>query len=103
MCAGSAGPSQLLNGLYDANRTRASVLAVASTITSAEVGRSYFQESDSDTMFASGRVFNATCLTSEQRSIRSSSPPSSADLQRNRPSSQPTQGWRPSGLSLHVQ
>jgi pyruvate dehydrogenase (quinone) len=68
MCAGSAGPGHLhlLNGLYDANRTRAPVFALASTIASAEVGGSYFQESDPDTVFASCSVYNATCSTREQ-------------------------------------
>src|SRR5580698_7475911 len=68
MCAGSAGPGHLhlLNGLYDANRTRAPVFALASTIASGEVGGSYFQESDPDTVFASCSVYNATCSTSEQ-------------------------------------
>ncbi len=68
MCAGSAGPGHLhlLNGLYDANRTRAPVFALASTIASAEVGGSYFQESDPDTVFASCSVYNATCSNREQ-------------------------------------
>jgi pyruvate dehydrogenase (quinone) len=68
MCAGSAGPGHLhlLNGLYDANRTRAPVFALASTVTSSEVGSSYFQESNPDTVFASCSVYNATCSTREQ-------------------------------------
>ena len=68
MCAGSAGPGHLhlLNGLYDANRTRAPVFALASTIASAEVGGSYFQESDPDTVFASCSVYNAACTRREQ-------------------------------------
>src|SRR5271155_168755 len=68
MCAGSAGPGHLhlLNGLYDANRTGAPVFALASTIASAEVGGSYFQESDPDTVFASCSVYNATCSKHEQ-------------------------------------
>jgi len=68
MCAGSAGPGHLhlLNGLYDANKTRAPVFALASTIASAEVGGSYFQESDPDTVFASCSVYNACCSRREQ-------------------------------------
>jgi pyruvate dehydrogenase (quinone) len=68
MCAGSAGPGHLhlLNGLYDANRTRTPVFALASTIASAEVGGSYFQESDPDTVFASCSVYNAACSKPEQ-------------------------------------
>jgi pyruvate dehydrogenase (quinone) len=68
MCAGSAGPGHLhlLNGLYEANRTRAPVFALASTIASAEVGGSYFQESDPDTVFDSCSVYNVTCSTRQQ-------------------------------------
>jgi pyruvate dehydrogenase (quinone) len=53
MCAGSAGPGHLhlLNGVYDAHRSGAPVLALASVIASAEIGGSYFQESE-----PSGRV-----------------------------------------------
>src|SRR5271155_2878351 len=68
MCAGSAGPGHLhlLNGLSDADRPRAPVFAIASTIASAEVGGSYFQEPDPDTVFASCSVYNATCSNREQ-------------------------------------
>lgn len=68
MCAGSAGPGHLhlLNGFCDANWTRAPVFALGSTIASAEVGGSYFQESDPDTVFASCSVYNAACSKREQ-------------------------------------
>lgn len=68
MCAGSAGPGHLhlINGLYDAQRTRAPVFALASTIARAEVGGSYFQETDPGTVFADCSVYNATCSTHEQ-------------------------------------
>ena len=44
--AGSCGPGNLhfINGLFDANRTRVPVLAIASHIPSAEIGSAYFQE-----------------------------------------------------------
>ena len=44
-CAGSSGPGHvhLINGLYDAHRSSASVLAIASTIPTKEFGTSYFQ------------------------------------------------------------
>ena len=41
VCAGSCGPGNLhlINGLYDANRTGAPVLAIASHIPSVQIGR----------------------------------------------------------------
>jgi pyruvate dehydrogenase (quinone) len=68
MCAGSAGPGHLhlINGLYDAQRTRAPVFALASTIARAEVGGSYFQETDPDIVFGDCSVYNASCSTHEQ-------------------------------------
>ncbi len=68
MCAGSAGPVHvhLLNGLYDANRTRAPVFALASVATSAELGGTLFQETDPDGMFDGSSVYNASCSTHAQ-------------------------------------
>jgi pyruvate dehydrogenase (quinone) len=68
MCAGSAGPGHLhlLNGLYDANRTRAPVFALASVIESSEIGGSFFQETNPDSVFDSCSVYNASCSTREQ-------------------------------------
>jgi pyruvate dehydrogenase (quinone) len=68
MCVGSAGPGHLhlINGLYDAQRTRAPVFALASTIVRAEVGGSYFQETDPGIVFGDCSVYNATCSTYEQ-------------------------------------
>ena len=63
---GGPGHLHLLNGLYDANRARAPVFALASTIPSAEVGGSYFQEPDPGTVFESCSGYNATCSTREQ-------------------------------------
>ncbi len=46
VCAGSCGPgnTHLLNGLFDCQRTRVPVLAIAAQIPSGEIGRAYFQE-----------------------------------------------------------
>ncbi|MEO7007058.1 MAG: ubiquinone-dependent pyruvate dehydrogenase [Terrimesophilobacter sp.] len=46
VCAGSAGPGNLhlINGLYDAQRSRVPVLAIAAHIPSDEIGSGYFQE-----------------------------------------------------------
>ena len=47
-CAGSSGPGHvhLVNGLYDAQRSNASVLAIASTCATDEFGTQYFQETE---------------------------------------------------------
>jgi pyruvate dehydrogenase (quinone) len=52
-CAGSCGPGSihLLQGLYDADRTGAPVLAIASHIPSAEIGTSFFQENHPERLF----------------------------------------------------
>ena len=46
VCAGSCGPGNLhlINGLFDANRSRVPVLAIAAHIPTAEIGGNYFQE-----------------------------------------------------------
>jgi pyruvate dehydrogenase (quinone) len=48
VCAASCGPGSvhLVNGLYDANRSRVPVLALATHIPTAEVGSNYFQETN---------------------------------------------------------
>ncbi|MFF9485139.1 pyruvate dehydrogenase [Streptomyces sp. NPDC014676] len=52
-CAGSCGPGNLhlINGLYDAHRSMAPVLALASHIPSSEIGLGYFQETHPDQLF----------------------------------------------------
>lgn len=52
-CAGSCGPGNvhLLNGLFDAHRSMAPVLALAAQIPSSEIGTGYFQETHPDQMF----------------------------------------------------
>ncbi len=46
VCAGSCGPGNLhfINGLYDCQRSRVPVLAIAAQIPSRELGTTYFQE-----------------------------------------------------------
>lgn len=53
VCAGSCGPGNLhlINGLFDAHRSRAPVLAIAAHIPSAEIGGSYFQETHPQNLF----------------------------------------------------
>ena len=54
VCAGSCGPGNLhlINGLYDCQRSRVPVLAIAAQIPSAEIGSGYFQETHPDYLFA---------------------------------------------------
>ncbi len=53
VCAGSCGPGNLhlINGLYDAHRSRTPVLAIAAHIPSAEIGGGYFQETHPQNLF----------------------------------------------------
>jgi len=54
VCAGSCGPGNLhlINGLFDAHRSRVPVLAIAAQIPSAEIGGGYFQETHPQNLFA---------------------------------------------------
>lgn len=54
VCAGSCGPGNmhLINGLYDCQRSRVPVLAIAAQIPSREIGSGYFQETDPKHLFA---------------------------------------------------
>src|ERR1700678_107742 len=53
VCAGSCGPGNLhlINGLFDAHRSMAPVLAIAAQIPSSEIGTGYFQETHPDQLF----------------------------------------------------
>src|SRR3954464_11077993 len=53
VCAGSCGPgnTHLLQGLYDAHRSGAPVLAIASHIQSQEIGMAFFQETHPERTF----------------------------------------------------
>lgn len=59
VCAGSCGPGNLhlINGLYDAQRTRVPVLAVAAHIPIAEIGSGYFQETHPEELFRECSVY----------------------------------------------
>lgn len=59
VCAGSCGPGNLhlINGLYDAQRTRTPVLAIAAHIPSAEIGSGYFQETHPQDLFRECSVY----------------------------------------------
>src|SRR6204780_1631132 len=53
VCAGSCGPGNLhlINGLFDCHRSRVPVLGIAAQIPSSEIGSSYFQETQPETLF----------------------------------------------------
>lgn len=53
VCAGSCGPgnTHLIQGLYDAHRTGARVLALASHIPSGQIGTGFFQETHPERLF----------------------------------------------------
>lgn len=68
VCAGSCGPGNmhLMNGLYDANRTGAPVLAIASHIPSKQIGSEFFQETHPDRLFNECSVYSELVSTAEQ-------------------------------------
>ncbi|MGB3731049.1 ubiquinone-dependent pyruvate dehydrogenase [Microbacterium sp.] len=57
--AGSCGPGNLhlINGLYDANRSRVPVLAIAAHIPTVEIGTGYFQETHPQELFRECSVY----------------------------------------------
>ena len=59
VCAGSCGPGNLhlINGLFDANRSRVPVLAIAAQIPSAEIGGTYFQETHPQELFRECSIY----------------------------------------------
>lgn len=67
-CAGSSGPGHvhLINGLYDAQRSNAPVLAIASTCASAMFGTEYFQETNPTLLFSNCNVYNGMATSPTQ-------------------------------------
>src|SRR6201996_3963942 len=59
VCAASCGPGNLhlINGLYDANRSRVPVLAIAAQIPEDEIGSEYFQETHPQNLFRECSVY----------------------------------------------
>jgi pyruvate dehydrogenase (quinone) len=59
VCAGSCGPGNLhlINGLFDANRSRVPVLAIAAQIPGDEIGSQYFQETHPQELFRECSVY----------------------------------------------
>ena len=67
-CAGSSGPGHihLINGLYDAHRAGAPVLAIASTCATVEFGSGYFQETNIIKLFDDCSYYNQIATTPAQ-------------------------------------
>ena len=67
-CAGSSGPRHihLINGLYDAHRAGAPVLAIASTCATVEFGSGYFQETNIIKLFDDCSYYNQIATTPAQ-------------------------------------
>lgn len=59
VCAGSCGPGNLhlINGLFDAQRSRVPVLAIAAHIPTSEIGSGYFQETHPQELFRDCSVY----------------------------------------------
>ncbi|MCC3267095.1 pyruvate dehydrogenase [Arthrobacter gengyunqii] len=68
VCAGSCGPGNLhlINGLYDANRSGAPVLAIASHIPTVQIGSGFFQETHPDRLFNECSVYSELISTTDQ-------------------------------------
>jgi pyruvate dehydrogenase (quinone) len=68
VCAGSCGPGNLhlINGLYDCQRSRVPVVAIAAHIPSPEIGSGYFQETHPDHLFRECSSYRELVSTPEQ-------------------------------------
>ncbi|MGW6987634.1 thiamine pyrophosphate-dependent enzyme [Streptomyces sp. NPDC054946] len=68
VCMGTVGPGSvhLLNGLYDAAKSRTPVLAICGQVPLAEMGSDYFQEVDNDLLFRDVAVHRATVTSPDQ-------------------------------------
>lgn len=67
VCAGSCGPGNLhlINGLFDAHRSRVPVLAIAAHIPRSEIGSEYFQETHPQDLFRECSVYCELVSTPE--------------------------------------
>jgi pyruvate dehydrogenase (quinone) len=68
VCAASCGPGNLhlINGLFDAQRSRVPVLAIAAHIPREEIGGAYFQETHPQDLFRECSVFVELVSVAEQ-------------------------------------
>lgn len=68
VCVGTVGPGaiHLLNGLYDAKKDHAPVLAITGQVPKEEIGFEYHQEVDLDTLFNDVAVYQQSIYTPKQ-------------------------------------
>ncbi|HTD50901.1 MAG TPA: thiamine pyrophosphate-binding protein, partial [Acidimicrobiia bacterium] len=68
VCAGTVGPGAIhtLNGLYDAAKSHAPVLAIVGQVPLTELGSDYFQEVDNDFLFRDVAVYTHTITSAVQ-------------------------------------
>jgi thiamine pyrophosphate-dependent acetolactate synthase large subunit-like protein len=68
VCCGTVGPGavHLLNGLYDAKKDHAPVLAITGKVPLSEIGSSYHQEVDLHTLFKDLAVYSNTVSSPDQ-------------------------------------
>lgn len=68
VCMGTVGPGSihLLNGLYDAKKSRLPVLALAGQVPLSEIGSDSFQEVDNDQLFADVAAFSRTVMSPDE-------------------------------------
>jgi pyruvate dehydrogenase (quinone) len=68
VCMGTVGPGSihLLNGLYDAAKSHAPVLAVCGQVPLADLGGEFFQEVDNDMLFRDVATYRHTVTSAQQ-------------------------------------
>lgn len=68
VCMGTVGPGSihLLNGLYDASKSHAPVLAICGQVPLEEMGGDFFQEVDNDLLFTDVAAFRHTITSPRQ-------------------------------------
>ena len=68
VCAASCGPGSLhlINGLFDAHRSRVPVLAVAAHIPTGDIGTSYFQETHPQELFRECSAYSELASSPDQ-------------------------------------
>jgi pyruvate dehydrogenase (quinone) len=68
VCMGTVGPGavHLLNGLYDAKKSHAPVLAIVGQVPTEDIGSDFFQEVDNDAVFADVASWTRTMTSVEQ-------------------------------------
>ncbi|RLV49603.1 pyruvate oxidase [Nocardioides mangrovicus] len=68
VCMGTVGPGalHLLNGLYDAKKSHAPVLAIVGQVPREDIGTDFFQEVDNDVVFADVASWSGTLTSVDQ-------------------------------------